>query len=74
MAASVRAVSFLLGTLVLLGTGEPLLAQTREELRAAMRRLRQVEASLEPLPNTGITRDAGQSTTGRTTTTGSTAS
>jgi subtilase family serine protease len=59
-AASGRAASFLLGALVLLGTSEPVLAQTREELRAAINRLRQVEASLEPLPDTGITRDVGQ--------------
>ena len=35
--ACARAVSFLLGAVLLLGSGEPLLAQTREELRAAVR-------------------------------------
>jgi len=58
--ARARPAPFLLGALILLGSAEQLFAQTREELRAAMRRLRQVEASLQPLPNTGITRDAGQ--------------
>jgi subtilase family serine protease/flagellar hook assembly protein FlgD len=53
-------VALLLGAALLLVTGEPASAQTREELRAAMRRLAEVGASLQPLPNTGITRDAGQ--------------
>jgi subtilase family serine protease/Tol biopolymer transport system component/flagellar hook assembly protein FlgD/fibronectin type 3 domain-containing protein len=55
-----RLVPVLLGAILLLGTGSLLPAQTREELRAAARRLRQVEGSLEPLPDSGITRDVGQ--------------
>ncbi|HEX9187648.1 MAG TPA: CARDB domain-containing protein, partial [Vicinamibacteria bacterium] len=50
--------------LVALGIGAlgvlPVRAQSREDLSAAARRLRQVEASLERLPDTGITRDAGE--------------
>ncbi len=58
--ASCAAASLLLGAVLLLGTDRPVSAQTTEELRAAVRRLRQVEASLQPLPNTGISRDVGQ--------------
>lgn len=58
-AARVPAAS-LIGALVVLGTCGSLLAQTRDELRDARRRLRQVEASLAPLARSAITRDVGQ--------------
>jgi hypothetical protein len=55
-----RAASPLPSAVLLLLVVQPVIAQTREELRAAVRRLRQVEGTLEPLPNSGIARDAGQ--------------
>jgi subtilase family serine protease len=58
--ACARTGSLLLGAVFLLALGQPLAAQTRDDLRVAMQRLRKVEASLEPLPSSTITRDVGQ--------------
>jgi subtilase family serine protease/Tol biopolymer transport system component len=57
---ALRGAGALLLGLALTGSGEaPLLAQTRDELRSAARRLLQVEATLDPLPDSGLTRDVG---------------